>query len=48
MIEQIRYENVFKTIIEDAEGYIKRGRPRVEYMIQIMKDMNNEKYKDLK
>jgi hypothetical protein len=32
----------------DVERYIKRRRQRAEYIAQIKKDMNKEKYKDLK
>lgn len=42
-------EHVLKIIIEGGvEGCIGIGRPRAEYMTQIMKDMNKTNYKDLK
>lgn len=45
----LRHESLLKTLIKgDVEGHIVRGRLRAEYMTQIMKDINKEKYKDLK
>jgi hypothetical protein len=32
----------------DVEGHIARGRPRAEYMTQLMQDTNKGNYKDLK
>jgi len=44
----LRHENLLSTgiIKRDVEGYI--GREMEEYMIQIMKDMNEGKYKYFK
>lgn len=37
----LRHESLLKTILEgDVEGHIGRGRLRVEYMTQVMKDVN--------
>ncbi|CAI6343800.1 unnamed protein product [Macrosiphum euphorbiae] len=45
----LRHESLLKKIIEgDVEGHIARGRPRTEYMTQIMQDTNKGSYKDLK
>lgn len=41
----LRHQSLLKKIIE---GHITRVRPSVEYMTQIMKDMDTEKNKDLK
>jgi len=36
----LRHESLLKKIIEgDIEGHIARGRPRAEYMTQIMQDL---------
>jgi len=43
----LRYESLLKKIIEgDVEGHIARGKPRTEYMTQIMQDTNKGNYKD--
>ncbi|KAF0771003.1 LINE-1 reverse transcriptase [Aphis craccivora] len=37
-----------RQIWKNVEGHIARGRPRAEYMTQIMQDTNKRSYKDLK
>jgi len=45
----LRHDSLTKNVIEsDVEGYIRRGRPRMEYMKQIMIDMGKDSYKELK
>ncbi|KAF0760252.1 craniofacial development protein 2-like [Aphis craccivora] len=45
----LRHESLSKTVIEgDVEGHIGRGRPRMEYMKQIIIDMGKNSYKELK
>lgn len=45
----LRHESLTKTVIEgDVEGHIGRGRPRMEYMKQLMSDMGKNSYKKLK
>ncbi|KAF0724219.1 LINE-1 reverse transcriptase [Aphis craccivora] len=45
----LRHQSLLKKIIEgDVEGHISRGRPRTEYMTQIMQDTNKGSYKELK
>jgi len=40
---------MLKLIIERyVDGKIGRGKPRMEYVLQIMKDMDMESYQDLK
>lgn len=47
--DRIRNESLSKKRIEgDVEGHIARGRPRAEYVTQIMQDTNKENDKDLK
>lgn len=40
----LRHGSLLNTIIE---GNVRSGRPRAEYMIQIIKDKNKGNYKDL-
>jgi hypothetical protein len=43
-----RHDNLTRNVIEgDVEGYIGKGRPRIEYMKQIMIDMGKDNYKEL-
>lgn len=44
MIEHILcHDSLMKNVIEgDVEGYIRRGRPRMEYMIDTGKDSYNK------
>ncbi|VVC28983.1 Hypothetical protein CINCED_3A023576 [Cinara cedri] len=45
----LRHKSLLKKVIKgDVEGHIAGGRPRAEYMAQIMKHANREKYQDLK
>ncbi|VVC40587.1 Reverse transcriptase domain [Cinara cedri] len=45
----LRHESLSKTVIEgDVEGHIGKGRPRMEYMKQIIIDMGKNSYKELK
>jgi len=45
----LRHDNLTKNVIEgDVEGYIGKGRPRMEYMKQILIDMVKDSYKELK
>jgi hypothetical protein len=41
----LRHDSLTRNVIE---GYIGRGRPRMEYMKQIMIDMGKDNYKELK
>lgn len=40
--------SIQKSIIEDIERNIARGRPRAKYVKQIMQDTNKGNYNDLK
>ncbi|KAF0765853.1 craniofacial development protein 2-like [Aphis craccivora] len=45
----LRHESLSKTVIEgDVEGHIGRGRPRMEYMKQIIIGKGKNSYKELK
>jgi len=43
----LRHDSLTRNVIEgDVEGYIGRGRPRMEYTKQIMIDMRKDSYKE--
>ncbi|KAF0764776.1 craniofacial development protein 2-like [Aphis craccivora] len=43
----LRHESISKSVIEgDIEGHIGRGRPRIEYMKQILIDTGKNSYKE--
>lgn len=45
----LRHDILTKNVIQrDVEGYIGRGRPRMEYMNHIMIDIRKDSYKELK
>jgi len=45
----LHHNSLSKTVIKgDVEGHIGRGRPRMEYMKQIIIDMGKNSYKELK
>ncbi|VVC31428.1 Hypothetical protein CINCED_3A000591 [Cinara cedri] len=45
----LRHESLSKKILEgDVKGHVARGRPRAEYMTQIMQYTNKGNYKDPK
>jgi hypothetical protein len=45
----LRHDSLTRNVIEgDVEGYIGRGRLRMEYMKQIMIDTGKDNYKELK
>lgn len=44
-----RHDSLTKSVIEgDVEGYIGWGRPKMEYIKQIMVDMEKDNYKEFK
>jgi len=45
----LRHDSLLKTVIEgNVDGHIGRGKPRMEYMKQIIIDMGKNSYKELK
>jgi len=49
IVHTLRYDSLLKLIIEgNVDGKTERGRPRMEYISQIIKDMDTGSYRDLK